>query len=177
MSDRWSCGCPHRFRSLTALSRFTADTAAATGASERTVQRDAERGAKIAQAALALVRHTPLDKGTTLDALAKVPLVEQVQAIGGGVFKVGPRKIEVVAGGKMTVRYSVTEPPKPPKPRIIKPRFFTGPRTAKAMACAAGGGAVQARPRPVQPSLVLTLRAAGADELADALAELMATEP
>lgn len=51
--------------------RFTADTAAATGASERTVQREAERGEKISPDVLELVRGTELDTGTFLDKLKK----------------------------------------------------------------------------------------------------------
>jgi hypothetical protein len=43
--------------------RFTADTAAKTGKSERKVQLDAERGADIDEAALRLVRGTSLDTG------------------------------------------------------------------------------------------------------------------
>jgi hypothetical protein len=51
--------------------RFTADTAAATGASERTVQREAERGEKISPDVLELVRGTELDTGKYLDGLKK----------------------------------------------------------------------------------------------------------
>jgi hypothetical protein len=43
------------------IKRFTADTAARTGQSERAVQRDAERGAKVCSSALALVNGTELD--------------------------------------------------------------------------------------------------------------------
>ena len=51
------------------IKRFTADTAAKTGQSERAVQRDAERGAKVSGSALALVSGTELDTGTYLDQL------------------------------------------------------------------------------------------------------------
>jgi len=51
--------------------RFTEDTAQASGKSERTVQRDAERGEKISPDVLALVRGTELDTGTYLDGLKK----------------------------------------------------------------------------------------------------------
>lgn len=57
--------------------RFTADTAARTGQSERKVQLDAERGSRVADEVLEKVRQTPLDKGTFLDSLKKVPLAEQ----------------------------------------------------------------------------------------------------
>lgn len=49
--------------------RFTADTAAKTGRSERVVQRDAERGEKVSPAALALIKGTRLDMGAYLDSI------------------------------------------------------------------------------------------------------------
>ncbi|BAU93425.1 methyltransferase-like protein KIAA1627 homolog [Methylorubrum populi] len=57
--------------------RFSAETAAATGRSERAVQRDAERGEKISERALALVAGTHLDKGNYLDKLKKLGPNEQ----------------------------------------------------------------------------------------------------
>ena len=54
-----------------AADRFTADTAARTGRSERDVQRDATRGERIPAPLLAEVRGTALDKGTVLDRLAR----------------------------------------------------------------------------------------------------------
>jgi len=51
--------------------RFTEDTAQASGKSERTVQRDAERGEKISPDVLDLVRGTDLDTGTYLDGLKR----------------------------------------------------------------------------------------------------------
>lgn len=44
--------------------RFTAETAAATGRAERSIQRDAERGEKVSEDALNLVRGTALDTGS-----------------------------------------------------------------------------------------------------------------
>ncbi|WP_174804375.1 ParB/RepB/Spo0J family partition protein [Martelella limonii] len=61
--------------------RFTADTAARTGQSERVVQRNAERGEKIAPEAIEAVRGTKLDKGSYLDALKKVPAEEQAAKV------------------------------------------------------------------------------------------------
>lgn len=62
--------------------RFTADTAARTGQSERVVQRDAERGEKIAPEVLQEIQGTDLDKGVVLDRLAKQPSAEaQLAAI------------------------------------------------------------------------------------------------
>jgi N6-adenosine-specific RNA methylase IME4 len=53
--------------------RFTKDTADTTGASERTIQRDAGRGEAISEEHLRAVTGTSLDKGEELDALAKLP--------------------------------------------------------------------------------------------------------
>lgn len=61
-------------------SRFTADTAAKSGKSERAVQRDAERGGKITDEALDLVSGTKLDTGVFLDKLKKLPADEQADA-------------------------------------------------------------------------------------------------
>ncbi len=60
--------------------RFTATTAAVTGQSERTVRLDAERGQKILDEVLDLIRGTSLDTGTYLDKLKKLPGSEQFQA-------------------------------------------------------------------------------------------------
>lgn len=61
--------------------RFTADTAAKTGQSERAVQRDVERGEKIEEKVLDIVKGTPLDKGTYLDKLKEVPKSEQMSVV------------------------------------------------------------------------------------------------
>ena len=61
--------------------RFTADTAVKTGQSERAVQRDAERGAKISEQAMALVKGTKLDTGSYLDKLKTVPQHEQADRV------------------------------------------------------------------------------------------------
>jgi ParB family chromosome partitioning protein len=53
--------------------RFTADTAAKTGKSEASIQRDARRGEKITDEAMAEIVGTDLDKGTVLDAIAREP--------------------------------------------------------------------------------------------------------
>lgn len=66
---------------LVEAERFTAETASATGKSERAVQRDAERGEKVCEPALALVRGTALDTGTYLDRLKKVEPGEQVETV------------------------------------------------------------------------------------------------
>ena len=58
--------------------RFTAETASATGRSERAVQRDAERGSKVIDEVLDLIRGTSLDTGAYLDKLKRMPPNEQV---------------------------------------------------------------------------------------------------
>jgi hypothetical protein len=60
--------------------RFTADTAAKVGQSERKVQRDAERGEKVIDGAHQIIRGTALDTGTYLDKLKKLSPSEQVVA-------------------------------------------------------------------------------------------------
>ena len=57
--------------------RFSAVTAEATGQRERTVQLDAERGAKISAAALRMLAGTRHDKGVTLDAMKKLATPEE----------------------------------------------------------------------------------------------------
>ena len=57
------------------VKRFTADTAAKTGQSERNVQRNAERGEDIDEAALRLVRGTSLDTGLSPPHLCHVRLL------------------------------------------------------------------------------------------------------
>jgi len=59
--------------------RFTANTASVTGRSERTVQRDVERGERIAPEALDVVAGTHRDTGRYLDELKTVPREEQVE--------------------------------------------------------------------------------------------------
>ena len=60
------------------VDRFTTETAAATGRSERAVQRDAERGSKVIDEVLDLIRGTSLDTGAYLDKLKRMPPNEQV---------------------------------------------------------------------------------------------------
>lgn len=61
--------------------RFTADTAAATGQSERAVQRDAERGEKVSDEALAMIKGTRLDTGRYLDSIKNLPPEDQVAKV------------------------------------------------------------------------------------------------
>lgn len=61
--------------------RFTAATAKATGQSERSVQRDAERGEKVIPEALEMIRGTRLDTGTYIDKIKNLSPNDQVTAI------------------------------------------------------------------------------------------------
>lgn len=60
--------------------RFTVETAAATGKSERSVQRDAERGAKVIDEVKNLIAGTELDTGSYLDKIKNLPPNDQVHA-------------------------------------------------------------------------------------------------
>jgi N6-adenosine-specific RNA methylase IME4/ParB-like chromosome segregation protein Spo0J len=60
------------------VQRFTAATAAATGQSERAVQRDSSRGERIIDMALHRIRGTRLDNGSFLDRLKQIPEDRQV---------------------------------------------------------------------------------------------------
>jgi ParB-like chromosome segregation protein Spo0J len=59
---------------------FAAETAKATGRDERTIQRDAERGEKVIDEALDMIRGTALDTGTYLDKLKRMTPNDQVSA-------------------------------------------------------------------------------------------------
>lgn len=61
-----------------AVDRFSAETAAATGRSERAVQRDAERGEKVIDEVVDLIRDTKLNTGAYLDKLKKLAPNDQV---------------------------------------------------------------------------------------------------
>lgn len=61
--------------------RFTADTAASTGQSERAVQRDAERGEKVSDDALGMIRGTRLDTGKYLDSIKNLAPEDQVAKV------------------------------------------------------------------------------------------------
>lgn len=74
------------------IKRFTADTAAKTGQSERKVQRDAERGEKVCISVLAMVKGTHLDKGKYLDQLKDMTPEEQVQRVKEDLARRDPVK-------------------------------------------------------------------------------------
>lgn len=60
---------------------FAAVTAEVTGRDQRTVQRDAERGEKVIDEVLEMIRGTKLDTGTYLDKIKRLPPNEQVTAV------------------------------------------------------------------------------------------------
>ncbi|MGO8241254.1 ParB/RepB/Spo0J family partition protein [Rhizobium ruizarguesonis] len=71
--------CPSRQVGETGKAdRFTKDTAAKTGLSERSIQRAVEHGTKIADEALAALHRTKLDTVTYLDKLKEVPKPDQI---------------------------------------------------------------------------------------------------
>lgn len=72
--------------------RFSKETAAAIGKSERTVQMYAERGEKISAQALSLVSHTNLDTGSYLDKLKKIDPEKQVARVQVDLEKTAERR-------------------------------------------------------------------------------------
>jgi len=77
---------------------FARDQAEKTGAAERTVQRDAERGSKVSEAALDKIKGTDLDTGTYLDKLKKLPVSAQLNAVKADLAAARvPRKVVRVA--------------------------------------------------------------------------------
>lgn len=62
------------------IERFSSEVSSATGRSERAVQRDAERGEKVAAEVIDMVRGTKLDTGAFLDQMKALPPREQIVA-------------------------------------------------------------------------------------------------
>jgi ParB-like chromosome segregation protein Spo0J len=80
-----------------ATPNFVKETASCVGKSERVIQRDAERGEKISEEALRLVKGTRLDKGKDLDDLKKVPREKQVAWVERRLKEPAPAKKTKVA--------------------------------------------------------------------------------
>ena len=106
-------------------SRFTADTAAKTGQSERKVQRDAERGDKVAADVLDAVRGTGLDTGANLDKpLARCAPAPSCWRHVRCHRSRSRRHSSRVRAGRGTLRHDRTTPPLPryhrqhPRPRM-----------------------------------------------------------
>jgi ParB family chromosome partitioning protein len=83
---------------------FTADTAAKTGKSERTIQRDAQRGDDIEPPALGLVIGTALDTGAFLDKLRQIKPENQVGYV--------ERKLAEATAKKIAPKRPPVAPPK-----------------------------------------------------------------
>jgi hypothetical protein len=81
------------------VDRFTADTAAKTGQSERAVQRAAERGEKVIPEALALIRGTKFDTGVYLDKLKRVPQDKQIDKVKADLAAPEPDRKSSSQGG------------------------------------------------------------------------------
>ncbi|MHB2265684.1 ParB N-terminal domain-containing protein [Aliihoeflea sp. PC F10.4] len=95
------------------VERFTVNTAAATGRSERAVQLDAERGEKVIPEALNMVRGTKLDTGAYLDKLKRLPPNDQVHAVKRDlVDRPPPREPQDASrSGGIAARYSSSTQP------------------------------------------------------------------
>lgn len=74
-------GANQHTRTESDVERFTANTAAATGQSERAVQLAVERGDKVDDKALELIRGTKLDTGVYLDRLKAMSPADQLAAV------------------------------------------------------------------------------------------------
>jgi hypothetical protein len=96
--------------------RFTADTAAKTGKSERSVQLDAARGERLRriEAYQGQITNTSLDKGAELDALTRLPIKEAQKLITSAANGEAVSAIAVERARK--------NPLELPPPRGIKPR-------------------------------------------------------
>lgn len=90
-------GANQHTRPKNAAASFADDQAANTGVSAATVYRDAERGEKIDDRALAAVKGSDLDTGTYLDKLKKLPVTEQLKRVKEDKAKPKIRKIVRVA--------------------------------------------------------------------------------
>lgn len=81
--------------------RFTADTAASTGQSERAIQRDAERGEKVCDEALSMIKGTKLDTGAYLDSIKNLEPQDQFTKVVGDLAKAdAPKPVKVLAAEK-----------------------------------------------------------------------------
>lgn len=85
---------------------FTVETAALSGRSERSVQRSAERGAKVSEEAAQLMRGTRLDTGIYADGLKGIPAAKQAEKVRrdlaeplrpAPVAQAGPKRIDLGA--------------------------------------------------------------------------------
>lgn len=101
---------------------FAKTTAAVTGQSERTVRLDAERGEKVIEEVLAMIRDTKLDTGTYLDKLKKMPPNEQVHAAKRDLAHLREQERERARGG-IAARFAPAASPPPIVPSKVFERF------------------------------------------------------
>lgn len=89
--------------------RFSEATAKATGQSERSIQRDAERGERIVEEALHLLRGTRLNSGAFLDRLKQIPPDKQVLCVKEAIADEKRKAAEVKENRRamQEVRHSV----------------------------------------------------------------------
>jgi len=78
---------------------FAAATAAVTGADERTIRLHAERGEKVIDEVVNLIRGTKLDTGTYLDRLKRLPPNDQVAAAKRDLALARERERQQANGG------------------------------------------------------------------------------
>ena len=103
-------------RERTDTDRFTADTAARTGQSERTVQRNVERGEKVIDEVVDLVRGTRLDNGSYLDKIKVLSPNDQVTAVrrdlvgGSAHLQDAPKRLGPATGIITRPASQVTQP-------------------------------------------------------------------
>jgi ParB/RepB/Spo0J family partition protein len=93
---------------------FADETAAISGQSARTVRQDAERGEKIAAAALGLIKGTKLDTGVYLDKLKRVPQDKQVEKVKADLAAPEPERKSNSQGGVAGRYQSGSSAPTPP---------------------------------------------------------------
>lgn len=103
------------------VDRFDVETAKVSGQSERAVRRDAERGEKVIDEAIALIRGTKLDTGSYLDRLKGLRPNEQVFAAKRDLAYERSKADQPRQGG-IAGRYAASAPR--PNPAEIFDRFI-----------------------------------------------------
>src|SRR5690606_27106177 len=114
-------------------------TATVTGASERTVQRDAERGEKISPDVLDLVRGTELDRGTYLDGLKRFGPDQQRMLVERDLDALEDGEVNgarAIAARRLEPADSLDYFPTPPWAtraliEVVLPMLGRGPRASK----------------------------------------------
>lgn len=107
-----------------AVPAFASATAAVTGAAERTVRLDAERGEKVIDEVVDLIRGTKLDTGTYLDKLKKLPTNEQVHAAKRDLAHMREQEQQRTKGG-IAARFAPAVAPPPIAPSKFFERFVS----------------------------------------------------